>query len=70
MRSGSGFLSTRQRRWAWFGFFLVAMQAPIAARLVEDASWLFSICIAAMVATVIIADDAERRRPASARPHE
>jgi hypothetical protein len=66
MRSGTGFLSARQRRWAWFGFLLAAMQAPLAARLVDDASWLFALCVAGMVATVIIADDAHRRRPATA----
>lgn len=64
MRPASGFLTSRQRRWAWFGFVLAALQAPIAARLVNDASWLFSVCIALMVATVIIADDAARREPA------
>jgi hypothetical protein len=66
MRSGSGFLSSRQRRLAWLGFFLAAVQAPVAARLVNDASWLFCLCVAGMVAVVILADDA-RRRPASAR---
>ena len=65
MRSGSGFLSARQRRWAWFAFLIAAMQAPLAARLANDASWLFSLCVAGMVATVIIADDADRRRPAT-----
>jgi hypothetical protein len=67
MRSGTGFLSARQRRWAWFGFLLVALQAPLAARLVDDASWLFALCVAGMVATVIMADDAGRRRPAPSR---
>ncbi|BCJ57376.1 hypothetical protein [Micromonospora endophytica] len=67
MHQGSGFLSTRQRRLAWLGFLLAAVQAPVSARLVEDSSWLFSLCVALMVATVIIADDAARRRPADAR---
>ncbi|HEU4421029.1 MAG TPA: hypothetical protein VFR67_00630 [Pilimelia sp.] len=67
MRPGSGFLSPRQRRWAWFGFLLAALQAPLSARLLADASWLFCLCVAGMVATVIIADDAERRKPAAAR---
>lgn len=66
MRSGSGFLSARQRRWAWFGFVLAAAQAPLAARFVDDGSWLFSLVVAGMVATIILADDA-RRRPATAR---
>jgi len=67
MRSGSGFLSLRQRRWAWIGFLLAALQAPLSAHLLPDASWLFCLCVAGMVATVIIADDAERRRPVAAR---
>ncbi|MEV0808014.1 hypothetical protein [Micromonospora sp. NPDC050200] len=66
MQQGSGFLTTRQRRLAWFGFLLAAAQAPVAAKLVSDDSWLFSLCVALMVATVIIADDASRRRPADA----
>lgn len=65
----AGFLSDRQRRFAWLGFLLAAFQAPIAARLIDDASWLFSVCIALMVATVIIADDAARRQPADATRH-
>jgi hypothetical protein len=64
----AGFLSVRQRRLAWLGFLLAATQAPIAARLVDDASWLVAVCVALMVATVIIADDAARRQPA--RPSE
>jgi hypothetical protein len=60
----AGFLTDRQRRFAWLGFVLAAFQAPIAAALVDDASWLFSVCISLMVATVIIADDAARRHPA------
>ncbi|MFC7550400.1 hypothetical protein [Plantactinospora sp. GCM10030261] len=66
MRQGSGFFSVRQRRLAWLGFLLAAMQAPLSARLVADESWLFSVCVALLVATVILADDAARRRPASA----
>ena len=65
MRS-AGFLSERQRRFAWLGFLLAAVQAPLAARLVTDASWLFAVVVALLVATVIIADDLERRRPATA----
>lgn len=66
MHQGSGILSTSQRRLAWLGFLLAALQAPVSARLVSDDSWLFSVCVALMVATVIIADDAARRRPANA----
>lgn len=62
MRPAPGFLSARQRRLAWLGFVLAALQAPVSARLVNDASWLFSVCVALMVATVILADDATRRR--------
>jgi hypothetical protein len=58
-----GFLSERQRRFAWLGFLLAAFQAPLAAKLVNDASWFFAVVVALVVATVIIADDAERRRP-------
>jgi hypothetical protein len=58
----AGFLSVRQRRLAWLGFMLAAFQAPVAARLIDDASWLFSVCIALMVATVILADDNARRQ--------
>jgi hypothetical protein len=60
----AGFLSDRHRRFAWLGFLLAAFQAPVAARVIDDASWLFSVCIAIMVATVILADDMARRRPA------
>jgi hypothetical protein len=62
MRS-AGFLSESQRRYAWVGFLLAAFQAPAAAKLVDDASWLFAVIVAMVVATVIIADDAARRRP-------
>jgi hypothetical protein len=61
--SAPGFLSVRQRRAAWAGFLLLALQAPLAARLLTDASWLFSVVVATMIATVIVADDAQRRRP-------
>ncbi|MFY1632658.1 hypothetical protein ACN27F_05095 [Solwaraspora sp. WMMB335] len=66
MRPATGFLSTRQRRFAWLGFVLAALQAPLSAYLLTDGSWLFSVCVALMVATVILADDAMRRRPAEA----
>lgn len=68
MRQGSGLLSVRQRRLAWLGFMLAALQAPVSALLVSDGSWLFSVVVAVMVATVIIADDAARQRPTDARP--
>lgn len=60
-----GFLTPRQRQFAWLGFVLVALQAPVAAKVLPDDSWLFSIVVALMVATVIMADDAMRRRPAT-----
>jgi hypothetical protein len=61
-----GFLSERQRRIAWVGFLLAAFQAPLAAKLVPDGSWLFAVVVAGLVATVILADDAQRRRPEAA----
>ncbi|MFI7577164.1 hypothetical protein [Micromonospora sp. NPDC049497] len=70
MHQGKGILTTRQRRLAWLGFLLAAIQAPVSAKLVADSSWLFSLCVALMVATVIIADDASRRQPAEARPRD
>ncbi|MEE6262000.1 hypothetical protein [Plantactinospora sonchi] len=63
MHQAPGFLSARHRRLAWLGFVLSALQAPVSARLVDDGSWLFSLCVSLMVATVILADDALRRRP-------
>lgn len=65
MHQEPGFLSGRQRRLAWLAFVLAALQAPVSAWLVSDASWLFCVCVALMVATVILADDASRRRPVS-----
>jgi hypothetical protein len=67
MQQGTGFLTPRQRRLAWLGFLLAAVQAPVSAKLVSDSSWLFSLVVALMVATVIIADDTMRRQPAGAR---
>ncbi|MGR6318503.1 hypothetical protein Q2K19_00280 [Micromonospora soli] len=67
MQQGSSFLTPRQRRLTWLGFLLAAVQAPVAAKLVDDSSWLFSLVVALMIATVIIADDGMRRRPADAR---
>jgi hypothetical protein len=68
MQQGTGILTPRQRRLAWLGFLLAAIQAPVAAKFVTDSSWLFSLCVALMIATVIIADDATRRQqPANAR---
>jgi len=62
MHKAPGFLSARQRRWAWLGFMLTALHAPVSARLLADDSWLFSVCVALMVATVLLADDTARRR--------
>ena len=70
MHQASGFLTVRQRRLAWLGFLLAALQAPVSARLLPDGSWLFSVCVALMVATAILADDAARRRPADPDPSE
>ena len=65
MRS-AGFLSERQRRFAWLGFLVAAFQAPVAAKVMNDASWLVAVVVALIVAIVIIADDAARRRPPTA----
>jgi hypothetical protein len=70
MHQARGFLSVRHRRLAWLGFVLTALQAPVSAGLVDDGSWLFSLCVCMMVATVILADDAMRRRPADASSAE
>ncbi|BAL91572.1 hypothetical protein AMIS_63520 [Actinoplanes missouriensis 431] len=48
------------------GFLLAAFQAPLAAKLIDDASWFLAVVVALLVATVIIADDAQRRRPETA----
>jgi hypothetical protein len=65
MRQSPGFLSVRQRRLAWLGFLLVAVQAPVSASVLLDDSWLFSVVVAMMIAIVILADDNMRRRPAT-----
>ena len=59
----AGFLTLRQRRVAWLAFLVAAIQAPMAAKLIDDASWLFAVVVSMLVATVIIADDLQRRRP-------
>lgn len=61
----TGFLTPRQRKLAWLGFVLLALQAPVAAKLLPDDSWMLSIVVAIMVATVILADDVTRRRAAT-----
>jgi hypothetical protein len=65
MRQSPGFLTVRQRRFAWLGFLLVAIQAPVSAGVLLDDSWLFSVVVATMIAIVILADDNMRRRPAA-----
>jgi hypothetical protein len=59
--SSTGILTRRQRLWAWFGFLATALMAPLAARALDDASWLFSLCVSALVASVILIDDRSRR---------
>ncbi len=44
---------------------LAAFQAPLAASLIDDASWLFAVVVALVVATVIMADDNQRRSAAA-----
>ena len=60
-----GFLTVRQRRLAWLGFLLLAVQAPLSARLLPDDSWMFSVVVSVLIAVVILADDAMRRQAAS-----
>ncbi len=70
MRSSNpatGILTRRQRQLAWIGFLATALMAPLAARLIEDASWLFSLCVASLVAAVILIDDRSRRPAAAPR---
>lgn len=57
----AGLLPRRLRPYAWIGFVLTALHAPLAASLVDDASWLLSLCVAAMVGAVIVIDDQLRR---------
>ena len=66
----AGFLSDRQRQLAWLGFLLAAFQAPLAAKLIDDASWLFAVVVALVVATIILADDTQRRRSPAPEPAE
>jgi hypothetical protein len=61
-----GFLTVRQRRLAWLGFLLLAVQAPVSARLLPDDSWMFSVVVSVLFAVVILADDAMRRQAAAA----
>ncbi|WP_344173100.1 hypothetical protein [Pilimelia columellifera] len=68
MRDGTRLLKPRQRRLAWAGFVLVSAYAPVQAMVLPDASWLFSICVAGLVAAVIIADDASERAAAAVDP--
>ena len=60
-----GFLTVRQRRLAWLGFLLLAVQAPVSARLLPDDSWMFSVVVSVLIAVVILADDAMRRQEAA-----
>jgi hypothetical protein len=54
-----GFLTRGQRRMAWIGFFLLAVNAPFAAWAATDASWLFNIVVAGLVAAVLLIDELE-----------
>lgn len=67
MTENARLLSARQRRWAWVGFLLLSLHAPVVAKLLPDASWLMSICVAAILAAVILADDAGARLPETPR---
>jgi hypothetical protein len=63
VREHQGILSRVQRRWAWVGFFLLAINSPVVALAIHDQSWLLSVTVAAIVAFLIIIDDVQRRRP-------
>ncbi|HEV7711514.1 MAG TPA: hypothetical protein VGP16_25225 [Asanoa sp.] len=58
-------LTVSQRRFAWFAFLAIAVQAPIAASVLHDDSWLLSILVGMMIGTLILVDDAQRRQPAA-----
>jgi hypothetical protein len=58
-------LTVSQRRFAWVAFLAVAVQAPIAASVLHDDSWLLSILVGMMIGTLILVDDAQRRQPAA-----
>jgi hypothetical protein len=58
-------LTVSQRRFAWLAFLAIAVQAPIAARVLHDDSWLLSILVGMMIGTLILVDDAQRRQPAA-----
>ena len=66
-----GFLTTtRRRRLAWLGFFVLAAYTPLTAWLTGDDSYLMPLTVAAMVGYAIVVDDILRRRAAitQARP--
>ena len=62
MREGMGFLNRKQRRLTWFGFLALAANTPFAAWAASDASWLFNIVVASLVAVVLLVDEAESAR--------
>ncbi len=62
VRGGMGFLNRGQRRLAWVGFLALGANAPFAAWLAPDASWLFNVVVAGLVAVVLLADEAESAR--------
>jgi hypothetical protein len=63
-----GLLNRRHRVLAWIGLVALSAQAPFAAKLLPDDSWLFSLVVASMLAVLILADDRARRTPAPDRP--
>jgi hypothetical protein len=60
-------LTGRQRPMAWIAFLVTALSSPVAAALLSDASWLFCVTVAALVATVIVIDDSARTATAPSR---
>jgi hypothetical protein len=52
-----GFLNRFQRRLLWVAFVLLAGHVPLAAWLLRDATWLFNLVVAGLVATVLLIDE-------------
>ncbi len=70
VREQQGILSRIQRRWAWVGFLLVAINGPIVAKAMGGDSWTLSVTVASIVAFVIVIDDVQRRRQPTKSPFD
>jgi hypothetical protein len=69
VQKGQGILGQHRRRWAWVAFLALAAYAPIVSYLlpygsytVPDDTWMLSVTVAGLVATVLIIDDVQRRQ--------